>query len=190
MSRRFEMRLAGSGGQGMIVASVILSEVAVVSGLQVAQSQSYGPEARGGICRAEVVLSRERILYTRVRQPDFLLTLTQASLDKYGRALADRALVMIDDSLAPPDWLDPGQVLAVPILRTAREKLGQRFTANIVAIGALNAALGLFDRERLLDSVRRHVPPGTEALNRRAMEAGAALIEPEAEERFARKLYL
>ena len=179
MSRRFEMRLAGSGGQGMIVASVILSEVAVVSGLQVAQSQSYGPEARGGICRAEVVLSRERILYTRVRRPDFLLTLTQASLDKYGRALADRA-----------DWLDPGQVLAVPILRTAREKLGQRFTANIVAIGALNAALGLFDWECLLDSVRRHVPPGTEALNRRAMEAGAALIKPEAAERFARKLYL
>lgn len=121
-----EMRLAGSGGQDVIVASVILAEAAVVSGLQVTQSQSYGSEVRGGICRAEVILSRDRIWYTWVGQPDFLLTLTQASLEKFGRELAPHALVMIDDSLALPDWLDPGQVLAVPILRTAREKIGER----------------------------------------------------------------
>ena len=188
MNQRFELRLSGSGGQGVILASVILAEAAVESGMNVVQSQSYGPEARGGVCRAELVLSRDPIWFPKVTRPDFLLALTQASLDKYGRNLADKATVMLDDSLAVPDWLEGRRTIAAPILRTARDTVGKLLTANIVAVGAINAALGLFDKDALLEGVRRRLPAGSEELNRRALAEGATLIGPELAAAFAQKI--
>ncbi len=179
MKDRLEMRFAGSGGQGVILASVILAEAAVISGLNAVQSQAYGPEARGGVSKAETILGREKIWYSKVSTPDFLLALTQASLEKYGKEMAADGLVMIDESLTVPDWMDRGRVIAIPILRTAREEVGKAFTANIVAVGAINRALGLFDDGTLTEGVRRHIPAGTEEINAKALAAGAALIRPE-----------
>ena len=174
--KRYEMRFAGSGGQGVILASVILAEAAVIAGLRAVQSQAYGPEARGGVSKAETILSREQIWYSKVTRPDFLLALTQASLDTYSKTLAEGALVMFDDTLKAPDGLDGARFIAVPILRCAKETVGKAFTANIVAVGAINAALRLFDGAVLEEAVRRHIPPGTEEINRKALAAGAALI--------------
>ena len=188
MNERYEMRFAGSGGQGVILASVILAEAAVIAGLRTVQSQAYGPEARGGVSKAETVISREPIWYSKVTLPDFLLALTQASLDSYSKTLAEGAVVMMDDTLTPPAALDLSRVIAIPILRTAKETVGRAFTANIVAVGAINAALRLFDGEQLLEAVRRHIPAGTEEINRRALDAGAALITDEQAAAFARKL--
>ena len=188
MSKRYEMRFAGSGGQGVILASVILAEAAVISGLHAVQSQAYGPEARGGVSRAETVLSRGKIWYSKVTQPDFLLALTQASLDKYAQGLTAEAVVMADDSLRVPAEVDAGRVLSIPILRTAKETVGKAFTANIVAVGAINAALRLFEDEALLEAVRRHIPAGTEEINKKALDAGAALITAQQAEAFAQKL--
>ena len=184
MSNRYEMRFAGSGGQGVILASVILAEAAVISGINAVQSQAYGPEARGGVSKAETILSKDYIWYSKVTRPSFLLALTQASLDKYSKELAEQAVVMIDDSLTVPDWLDPSSVIAVPILKTAREKVGKAFTANIVAVGAINEALSLFDHDSLLEGIRRHIPAGTEELNRKALEEGKKLISPEVSEKY------
>ncbi len=183
---RYEMRFSGSGGQGVILASVILAEAAVADGLNAVQSQAYGPEARGGLCRAETVLSREQIWYTKVDRPQFLLALTQASLDKYAQSLAEDAVVMADDTLALPAGVDPARALRLPILATARDKVGKIMTANIVAVGAINRALGLFGEEALREGVRRHIPAGTEELNWKALEAGTALIGDEAAGRFRR----
>ena len=182
---RCEMRFAGSGGQGVILASVILAEAAVIDGLHVVQSQAYGPEARGGVSRAETILSRDQIWYSKVTRPDFLLALTQVSLDTYTKTLAPGAVVMYDDTLVPPAGLDGARLLAVPILRTARETVGKAFTANIVAVGAINAALRLFPAATLEEAVRRHIPAGTEEINKRALEAGAALIPAEQTADFA-----
>ena len=184
MSSRYEMRFAGSGGQGVILASVIIAEAAVISGLNAVQSQAYGPEARGGVSKAETILSKEYIWYSKVTRPAFLLALTQASLAKYSKELAEQAVVMIDDSLKVPEWLGPSSVISVPILKTAREKVGKAFTANIVAVGAINEALGLFDQASLLEGVRRHIPAGTEELNQKALEEGKKLIPPELSEKF------
>ena len=184
MSNRYEMRFAGSGGQGVILASVILAEAAVISGINAVQSQAYGPEARGGVSKAETILSKDYIWYSKVTRPSFLLALTQASLDKYSKELAEQAVVMIDDSLTVPDWLDPSAVIAVPILKTTREKVGKAFTANIVAVGAINEALSLFDHDSLLEGIRRHIPAGTEELNRKALEEGKKLISPEVSEKY------
>lgn len=185
---RIELRFAGSGGQGVILASVILAEAAVIAGLQTVQSQAYGPEARGGVSKAETIVSREQIWFSKVTRPDFLLALTQASLDAYSASLAEGAVVMTDDSLRTPACLDSARVIRVPILRTAKEVVGKAFTANIVSIGAINAALRLFDDETLLEAVRRHIPAGTEEINKKALAAGAALIGAEQAAAFAHRL--
>ena len=121
MAQRYEMRFTGSGGQGVILASVILAEAAVLADVNAVQSQSYGPEARGGMCKAETVLSRETIWFSKVSRPEFLLALTQKALDQYGKTLAPGATVMADESLSVPPEIPAGQVLRLPILRTAKE---------------------------------------------------------------------
>ncbi len=176
---RYEMRFSGSGGQGVILASVIVAEAAVAEGMNAVQSQAYGPEARGGLCRAETVLSREQIWYTKVSRPDFLLALTQDSLDRYARTLAEGAVVIADAGLTLPAGADPSRTLLLPILATARDKVGRIMTANIVAVGAINRALGLVSDEALREGVRRHIPSGTEEMNWKALAAGAELVSDE-----------
>ena len=95
---------------------------------------------------------------------------------------------MADDTLKVPKDLDPSRVIAVPVLRTARETVGKAFTANIVAVGAINAALGLFTEEQLLEAVRRHIPAGTEEINKKALDAGASLITPAMAKAFRRTI--
>ena len=164
-----ELRLAGSGGQGVILATVILAEAAILAGKYTAQSQAYGPEARGGSCKAEVLISEAPIGFTKVQKPTFLMVLTQKALDDYGRDLPENCVVLADESLQIPQELNLPHLTQLPILRTAQEKVGKAMTANIVAVGAINALLGLVSQDVLREAVMLHVPKGTEALNARAM---------------------
>lgn len=188
MNSRYEMRFTGSGGQGVILASVILAEAALLSDINAVQSQAYGPEARGGMCKAEAVMSRETIWFPKVIRPSFLLALTQPALNRYAEDLTEGAVVMVDESLEIPACLDPQQVLRLPILRTARETVGKAMTANIVAVGAINAALNLFTEDALREAVRRHIPAGTDTLNMKALEAGKALVSQAEVKKFSRSI--
>ena len=172
---KMELRLAGSGGQGVILASVIVAEAAVQSGKYTAQSQSYGPEARGGACKAETLISDEPIGFTKVQQPSFLMALTQKSLDKYTVSLPEDCLVLVDESLTVPDNLNGHRVLSLPILRTAKETVGRAQTANVLAVGCINALLGITDEETLKKAALLHVPRGTEEINLRALSEGVKL---------------
>ena len=175
---KMELRLAGSGGQGVILATVILAEAAVIAGKQTAQSQSYGPEARGGSCKAEVIISDEKIGFTKVLNPTFLMALTQKALDVYGKNLPAGCLILADEDISVPDELKNNyKTVQLPILRTAREKVGKAFTANIVAVGAINSLLKLVDHEDLKKAVFMHIPKGTEAINEKALEAGIELAK-------------
>ena len=174
---KMELRLAGSGGQGVILATVILAEAAVIAGKETAQSQSYGPEARGGSCKAEVIISDEKIGFTKVQHPTFLMALTQKSLDTYGQNLPEGCLILIDDTLTVPAALNGYRVVKLPILRTAVEKVGKAMTANIVAVGAINGLLKLVSNEDLKSAVFLHIPKGTEAINEKALNEGIALVE-------------
>ena len=176
MAERYEMRFAGSGGQGIILISVILAEAAVIAGKQAVQSQSYGPEARGGLCKAETILSNGTIWFSKVTKPNFLFALTQASLNKYSAELAENWVLVTDTSLEVPAALDSSRVLKLPVLDTAKDKVGKLMTANIVAVGAINRLLGLVDEESLKEAVLKHIPAGTEELNGKALAEGAALI--------------
>ncbi|MBQ3072758.1 MAG: 2-oxoacid:acceptor oxidoreductase family protein [Oscillospiraceae bacterium] len=171
-----ELRLAGSGGQGVILASVILADAAVIAGKNAAQSQSYGPEARGGSCKAECIISEESIGFTKVQNPTFLMALTQKSLDQYTVGLPKDCIVLADSSLTLPESIRENTVHTLPILKTAKETVGKAFTANIVAVGAINKLLSLVSDEDLSEAVMLHIPRGTEEINLKALDAGKALV--------------
>ena len=172
---RYEMRFTGSGGQGVILASVIFAEAAIIARMNAVQSQAYGPEARGGMCKAEAVLSGDQIWFSKVTRPNFLLALTQKSLDNFAHNTAEDCVILADSSLTVPEGLGERKVFALPILRSAVEKVGKAMTANIVAVGAINGILHLFDEDVLTEAVKRHIPAGTEALNEKALQVGRDL---------------
>ena len=173
---RQEIRLAGSGGQGVILASVILADAAVIAGKNAAQSQSYGPEARGGSCKAECIISDKEIGFTKVQHPTFLMALTQKSLDQYTQGLPEDCVVLADASLTIPECVKGNKTYSMPILNTARETVGKAFTANIVAVGAINKLLSLVSAEDIREAVMQHIPKGTEEINLKALDAGEALV--------------
>ena len=181
MSRQ-ELRLAGSGGQGVILATVILAEAAIISGKHTAQSQSYGPEARGGSCKAETLISDEPIGFTKVQNPTFLMALTQKSLDEYGPKVDENCLVLIDSALEVPQDMQASRIVKLPILETARTGVGRLQTANIVAVGCINGFLKITDAASMEKAVMMHIPRGTENLNMKALELGKGLAEKWLEE--------
>ena len=153
MRNREEIRLVGSGGQGVILASVILAEAAILAGKNAAQSQSYGPEARGGACMAQAVISNGELGFPKVRIPSFLMALTEQSLEKYGKNLPEDCVILVDSSLEIPEWLAGRKVYQAPILQAAIEQVGKPQTANIVAVAVINKLLDLVPPEVLKEAV-------------------------------------
>ena len=175
--QKIEMRFTGSGGQGVILASIIFADAAILEGRNALQSQSYGPEARGGTSKAETIIGSHDLDYSKVTTPDFLLSLNQDSLNKYCTEIKDTTVVMIDSSLTIPESLKGHNVVALPILSTARDTIGKSMVANIVAVGAINATLGLFPEEILQEAVKAHIPAGTEQLNMLALKEGERIAQ-------------
>ena len=176
MSNQHEIRLSGSGGQGLILAGIILAEAALDDGKNAVQSQSYGPEARGGASKAEVIISNDEINYPKVRDCDMLLALTQVACDKYINTLKKEGMLIIDSGVQLPSRTDV-KVVSVPILNTAAEELKKPMVANIVALGVINRIADIVSDKSLTESVLSRVPRGTEELNRKALEKGFELIE-------------
>lgn len=176
MGQEIGIRLAGSGGQGIILCSIILADAALMGGAYTAQSQSYGPEARGGTCKAEVVISEDPIAFPKVIKSDFMLALTQAALEKYLPGAKPDSIVMVDNSLTMPKSAKDFQVYSLPILAAARDTIKRPMVANIVAAGAINACLKLVDQETLEQAVLKNVPSGTEELNRFAVLEGSRML--------------
>ena len=167
---RYEIRLAGSGGQGLVLAGVILAEAAgIYDGKFVCQTQSYGPAARGGASKAEVVISDAEIDYPKAIRLDVLLALNQASLDKYLGDLKPGGVLLVDADLVRE--VPREGAVALPFTHLARE-LGKEMMANIVALGALAAITQAVSPEGLKAAVLNRVPPQTRELNEKALEAG------------------
>ncbi len=177
MSSKHEIRLVGNGGQGLILASVILAEAAVLSGKHTAQSQSYGPEARGGSCKAETIISDEAIGFTKVQKPSFILSLTQSSMDEHGAEISPDGILLTDSTITVPQGMTAARIISLPILKTAGEAVGRIQTANIVAIGCINEILKIARLDVMKRSVLSHVPSGTEAMNMKALEEGIKLAK-------------
>jgi 2-oxoglutarate ferredoxin oxidoreductase subunit gamma len=177
MNNHVEMRLSGSGGQGLILAGVILAEAAILDNKNAIQSQSYGPEARGGASKAEVIISDNEIDFPKVISPNYVLALTQVASDKYANTVDNQGILIIDDEIQLPSDLKVDNIVKVPILKTATEKVGRLIVANIVAIGLITELTGVVSRESVEKAVLGRVPKGTEDLNRKALEEGYLLAK-------------
>jgi len=172
-----EFRLSGSGGQGLILAGIILAEAALKDGKNVAQSQSYGPEARGGASKAEVIISDKDINYPKVEKCDVLLALTQKAYDKYISTLKTGGVLIKDDKIAETQKRDDIEVYSVPILYTANEVLKKPMVANMIALGCIYEVTRVINKDSLEEAVLNRVPQGTEELNKKALCEGYRLIE-------------
>jgi len=170
-----EMRLSGSGGQGLILAGIILAEAALLDGKNAIQSQSYGPEARGGASKAEVIISDNEIDFPKVQSPDLILALTQVASDKYITTIKEDGIVVVDESIELPSDLKAKRIVQVPIMKTASEKVGKSIVANIVALGLIAGLTNCATKDSVFEAVLSRVPKGTEDLNKSALEEGYRL---------------
>ena len=176
MFEKLEMRLSGSGGQGIVLASIIFADAALQGGLNVVQTQSFGPEARGGASKSEVIISKDNIKYPMVTKPDVLLALTQKSYEKYVSDLGKDAILVVDEGVEV-NGVAPAKVYQLPIIKTAHERIGKSIVTNIVSIGALYniIAKDLIDLASMKKAIANRVPPAFVDLNIQAFEEGSKL---------------
>ena len=173
MSRK-EIRISGFGGQGVVLSGTILGKAASIYDRGFATlTQSYGPEARGGSCTAEVVTSSEPIDYPYVTNPEVLIILSQEAYNNYVSDLPPDALVIIDPDLVSPDPSQNATQLSIPANRMARE-MGRVVVANIIMLGFLSAVSDLVSHEALRNSILASVPEGTGDFNLKAFDLGYA----------------
>lgn len=167
---RHEVRLAGFGGQGIIMSGYILGKAAALyDGKDAVFSQSYGPEARGGACAAEVVIDDDQVDYPVLTRPDILVLMSQEAAQKYSADMADDAIVLIDEDLVTTG---PGkEVRGAPTTRIA-EDMGRRIVANIAMLGFLTGATGVVSRRAMEEAIKSTVPEKTIPLNMNAFNAG------------------
>lgn len=182
----YELRLTGSGGQGLILAGIILAESALYDGKNVIQSQSYGPEARGGASRAEVIISSKQINYPKVGDCDILLALTKDALNKYIKSLKSDGILILDSSVEEVPERNDIEIYKIPILETAKEKLKNPMVANIIALGSIYELSRIVTKDSLEKAVLGRVPKGTGELNKKALEEGFNLIETYKEKNYGK----
>jgi len=173
MSDKQEIRLAGFGGQGIILSGHILGKAAALFEKKEAVfTQSYGPEARGGSCSADVVISDTTIHYPKVGEPDILVLMSQGALNTYGGSIRQNGMMILDADLVKLESEPQGiTVYRVPFTRLA-ERLGKTIVANIVMLGALAALAPVTSYESMKESVLSSIPRGTEELNIAAFDRG------------------
>ena len=167
-----EIRIAGFGGQGVVLSGQIIGQAASIYDDGFATfTQSYGPEARGGSCTAEVVISDQPIGYPYVISPNVQIILSQAAYTKYANNLNPESLMIIDPDLVTPDPAQNPTPLAIPATRMAKE-MGRAVVANIIMLGFLAAVTDVISSKAIKESVLNSVPKGTEEFNTKAFEAG------------------
>ncbi len=170
---RTEIRFAGFGGQGVIKSGIITAAAACVhSAKNAVQTQSYGPESRGGACKSEVVISDEKIDFPKVVEPDILVLMSQHAYNEYAESVKPGGTVILDPDMIPHEKnLKDAKIFRVPATKIA-EELGRKIVANIVMLGAFTAITRLLDQDAIKESVKANIPKGTKELNLEAFKKG------------------
>lgn len=170
---RLEIRFAGFGGQGIIKSGIITAAAAsIYANKNAVQTQSYGPESRGGACKSEVVISEEEIDFPKVVEPNILVVMSQHAYNDYIDDIKPDATVIFDPDMIPrTKELDKAKVFQVPATKIA-EGLGRRIVANIVMLGAFTSITKALDENAVKESIIQNIPKGTEELNLAAFQKG------------------
>ncbi|MBR0057744.1 MAG: 2-oxoacid:ferredoxin oxidoreductase subunit gamma [Methanobrevibacter sp.] len=180
---RTEIRIGGFGGQGVILAGIIVGKAAsIFDENEAVQTQSYGPEARGGASKCEVVVSDSEIDYPKVQSPDILVAMSNEALIKYIVDLKDEGTLIVDPGTTDiedvRDFIDQHniKVYEAPATKTANDEIGLKIVANIVMVGAITKITGVISENAAIEAIKDSVPAGTEEKNINAFEAGYNLV--------------
>lgn len=175
--KRVTLQFCGFGGQGIVLSSVVFGTAAVTkAGLNAVQTQSYGSEARGGECQAELILSRGPIHSPLADRVDILVAMSRLALQRYLDRLRPGGALIIDPELVGKPEHPDIQIAQVRATQIASE-MGQRIAANMVMLGFLQGATGLVSEQGLYDAIRDNVPPKFLELNLQAAERGIVLAK-------------
>ena len=172
------MVFSGSGGQGVITASIILAEAAVLhENLTAVQSQSYGAEARGGATRSDVIISDSVIHFPKVIQPNVLVCLTQAAYGKFYPIVRPGGLLITDLRFVQTEKKVDAQQKELDMYETVMAEIGQPIVFNICMLGAVIALTGLVKPESIMKSLEKRIPADFLDMNRKALDIGIGLGE-------------
>jgi 2-oxoglutarate ferredoxin oxidoreductase subunit gamma len=175
---RTEVRIAGFGGQGVVLAGILLGTAAAVTdGRRALQIQSFGAAARGGGVRSEVIISDAPIIYPRVTAPDILVALSEAAMQKHGADLVPGGLLIVDADLVVNVTRDDVRLAAIRASHLAMQEFGQTIVANLVMLGVLVAQTNIVSRAGMEAAIRSTMPPGVVELNLRAFRRGLGIGE-------------
>ncbi|MDJ0816869.1 MAG: 2-oxoacid:acceptor oxidoreductase family protein [Desulfobacterales bacterium] len=173
---RFRMVFSGSGGQGVITATIILAEAAVLyENLNAVQSQSYGAEARGGATRSDVIISDSTIDYPKVIQPNVLVCLTQEAYNKFYPIIRPGGLLITDTRYVQTQKKVDAQQKELPMYQNVMDRIGKPIVFNIYMLGAVIAILDLISPQSILSVLKDRIPRDFLELNRKALELGMEL---------------
>ena len=170
-----EIRLSGSGGQGLITAGIILAKAAVLEKLKVTQTQSYGPESRGGSSRADVIVSNEEFFYPEAVNFDVLISLSQEACDKYSNALKPDGILIVDSTFVKSVALMDSTIYEFPFTNIAMEKLGSILPTNIMSLGFLVRKTMVVSEKSLKAALKNSVRPQFYEMNLKALKIGFKL---------------
>jgi 2-oxoglutarate ferredoxin oxidoreductase subunit gamma len=171
--KRTEIRIAGFGGQGVVLAGVLIGTAAAVTdGRRAVQTQSYGAAARGGGARSEVVISDDPVIYPRVTHPDIMVAMSEEAMKKYGPDVRPGALLFTDSDLVKDVNRSDLRRVALPVSNLATQELGRTIVANLVMLGVVVAKTAIVSIAGMEAAIRENVPPKTIDLNLKAFRKG------------------
>jgi 2-oxoglutarate ferredoxin oxidoreductase subunit gamma len=175
VASKTEIRIGGSGGQGVVLAAQILGKAAVLDGKNALQTQSYGAEARGSLAKSEVIISDGKIGFPAVRKCDILVAMNQESLNVLVEDLKEDGLLIVDNTNVTDVPETRAQVHKIPITETAKKTFGETFYANMIMLGAFTRITGVVSREAMEKTIRKNVSKNTIEANIKAFQKGLAL---------------
>jgi 2-oxoglutarate ferredoxin oxidoreductase subunit gamma len=170
-----EIRFAGSGGQGVVLAAQILGKAAVLDGRNVLQTQAYGAEARGSMAKSEVIISDSKIGFPAVRKCDVLVAMNQESLNTLSKDIKEDGTLIVDSTNVKEIPKVEATILEIPITETAKQTLGDAFYANMVMLGVFIRVTKLVNHEAMEKTIRENVPKKTVEDNLKAFRKGLEL---------------
>jgi 2-oxoglutarate ferredoxin oxidoreductase subunit gamma len=170
-----EIRIGGSGGQGIVLAAQIMGKAAVLDGKNVLQTQAYGAEARGSLAKSEVIISDAKIGFPAVRKPDVLVAMTQEALDKLLKDLKDTGILIVDSTNVTLVPETKAKVYKIPITDTAKKTFGESIFANMLMLGVFNKITRLITDESMEKTIKENVSAKTVENNINAFRKGLQL---------------
>ena len=177
MVEKWQVRLSGTGGQGIIKAAMILAQAALSDGNTAVQSQVYGPESRGGATQGEVVISNGPIYYPKVIKPNFVLCLSPQAYQKFGNDVAPGGILMVDSHIENAAAPAGVTLLQLPVISVARNQIGNEICTNIVALGAIQGATDMVNDAVLQQAIVASFKAKAKEINLKAFAAGQALVQ-------------